>query len=102
MGSLLRLLTDAAGIQDNQICRLHSWDFFPAKAIKDTGNALRVGHIHLASNGPDMVFPLGNLHPCSPRALVVVTGEAESGATSSTSSGATGRTFSAGMRSIYK
>src|SRR6478752_668969 len=69
MGALLGLLAHAACVEHHQIRAVHRRRLFPAEVFEDARDALRIGHIHLAAHGPDMVLAHGATHLEPPAAL---------------------------------
>src|SRR5690348_2372198 len=63
---LLRLLAHAARIEHDEIRLVHALYFFPTQRVEDAGDALRVRHVHLAADGPDVIFALGDAHLAPP------------------------------------
>ncbi len=62
VGALLGLFADTARVEHDEIGGVYAGGFVPAEAVEDAGDALGVGLVHLAADGPDVVFAAGDAH----------------------------------------
>src|SRR5258705_2078245 len=59
---LCGLLADATRVEHDEVGGFERGDLFPAESVQDAGDPLRVGLVHLAADGPDMVSAVGDAH----------------------------------------
>src|SRR5262249_11301164 len=60
------LLAHTARVEHHQIGGVHRRSFLPAERIEHAGDPLRVSHIHLAADGPDVILARRGAHRSPP------------------------------------